>query len=186
MAPRPGTHWPLGLFLEVAGALLLSARRLPFAFFIGGFALYGIGLGAVDASGAIQGVLVHDALAATSWRISPPAAGAAIVGALAVAAAPALGLPVGRAAASGRPGRRGRRGRRAPALRPVAGGRAGRDPHEDPAPPAGIGLFGFVILAAFTLDSGVSTWSTVYLHDDLLAPRPPSPRSGTPRTRARC
>ena len=38
-----------------------------------------------------------------------------------------------------------------------------------PLPRAGIWLFGFVILAAFTLDSGVSTWSTVYLHDDLLA-----------------
>ena len=33
----------------------------------------------------------------------------------------------------------------------------------------GIWLFGFVILAAFTVDSAVSTWSTVYLQDELLA-----------------
>ena len=38
-----------------------------------------------------------------------------------------------------------------------------------PLPRRGIWLFGFVILAAFTVDSAVSTWSTVYLQDDLLA-----------------
>ena len=38
-----------------------------------------------------------------------------------------------------------------------------------PLPRRGIWLFGFVILAAFTVDSAVSTWSTVYLQDELLA-----------------
>ena len=35
-------------------------------------------------------------------------------------------------------------------------------------PGRGIWLFGFVILAAFTVDAAVSTWSTVYLQDELL------------------
>ena len=43
------------------------------------------------------------------------------------------------------------------------GGRA-----SSPLPRRGIWLFGFVILAAFTVDSAVSTWSTVYLQDELL------------------
>ena len=36
-------------------------------------------------------------------------------------------------------------------------------------PRAGIWAFGFVILAVFVVDSAVSTWSTVYLQDDLGA-----------------
>ncbi|MBO3094846.1 MFS transporter [Cellulomonas dongxiuzhuiae] len=38
-----------------------------------------------------------------------------------------------------------------------------------PLPRAGIWLFGALVAVAFVVDSAVSSWSTVYLHDELLA-----------------
>jgi MFS family permease len=42
-------------------------------------------------------------------------------------------------------------------------------PPRRPLPTRGIWTIGSVVLAAFVADSAVSTWSTVYLHDVLLA-----------------
>ncbi|HEX5857952.1 MAG TPA: MFS transporter [Microbacterium sp.] len=159
----------VGLLLEL-GALLMIGTGLPFAFFIAGFALYGIGLGAVDAAGAMQGVLVQRRYGRDIMGgYFAASTGAAIIGALAVAGGSAVGLPEGAplllaAVVAGVAGVFGLRlFDRSRAAAPV-GARS-----RAPLPRAGIWLFGFVILAAFTLDSAVSTWSTVYLHDDLLA-----------------
>ena len=95
---------------------------------------------------------------------------AAIVGALAVAGASAAGVAVLAALCRWRRPSRSvvaffglRAFDPARAATPV-GGHA-----RSPLPRRGIWLFGFVILAAFTVDSAVSTWSTVYLQDELLA-----------------
>lgn len=58
----------------------------------------------------------------------------------------------------------------------VPGARTGVVPpdHDDaparrPLPRAGIWLFGALVAVAFVVDSAVSSWSTVYLHDELRA-----------------
>jgi MFS family permease len=43
------------------------------------------------------------------------------------------------------------------------------EPARTPLPRAGIWLFGALVAVAFVVDSAVSSWSTVYLHDDLRA-----------------
>jgi len=60
----------------------------------------------------------------------------------------------------------GVRGRLVPALEPDedAAGAA-----KSPLPTAGIWLFGSLIMVAYVADSAVSTWSSVYLHDNLSA-----------------
>ncbi|SDH51082.1 MFS transporter [Microbacterium pygmaeum] len=157
-----------GLTLEVAGlALILIDSPMPL--FVTAFAIYGLGLGAVDASGAMQGVLVQRRYGRDLMGgFFASYTAAAILGALAVAGAAALGwqsAPFIVAAlvllVVALLGLRAFDPERAAA--PV-GARATR-----PLPRRGIWLFGFIILAAFTLDSGVSTWSTVYLQDDLAA-----------------
>jgi MFS family permease len=158
----------VGLGLEILGLLLIVIDS-PMPLFVAAFAVYGLGLGAVDASGAMQGVLVQRRYGRDLMGgFFASYTGAAIVGALAVAGAAATGwqlAPFGIAVVVSLivtlVGLRAFDPERAAA--PV-GTRAAR-----PLPRRGIWLFGFIILAAFTLDSGVSTWSTVYLQDDLAA-----------------
>lgn len=163
----------LGLVLQ-AGALPLVALSSAPVLFFSAFALYGLGLGCVDAASAMQGVAVQRA------HGSPLLGGffaaytaAAIVGALLVAAVtagvpgePAVAAGIVLVVAAGWALAVGLGGTRAFAADvPVAatGGRRilGR------LPARGIWAFGFVILAVFVADSAVSTWSTVYLRDDL-------------------
>lgn len=163
----------VGLVLE-AIALVLIVLSVVLAgpmlwLFIAAFALYGIGLGSVDAAGAMQGVLVQrrygrDIMGGYFAAYTA----AAIVGALAVVAAAAIGvaviLPLTFAALV--------------AIVVAVSGAFAFDPAraathlgahtKTPLPRRGIWLFGFVILAAFTVDSAVSTWSTVYLSDALF------------------
>ena len=163
----------VGLCLEVAALLLIVVSvvvpGLPLWVFILAFGIYGLGLGGVDAGGAMQGVLVQrrygrDIMGGYFAAYTA----AAIVGALAVAGSSAAGvavlLPLSLAALVALvvavlglrafdPAR---------AATPVGGH------SRQPLPRRGIWLFGFVILAAFTVDSAVSTWSTVYLQDELL------------------
>jgi len=164
----------VGLSLEVAALVLIMlsvvVAGLPLWVFVAAFGLYGVGLGGVDAAGAMQGVLVqrHYGRDIMGGYFAAYTA-AAIVGALAVAGSSAAGvavvLPLSLASVIAivvvffglgafDPAR---------AATPV-GGRS-----RSPLPRRGIWLFGFVILAAFTVDSAVSTWSTVYLQDELLA-----------------
>ena len=164
----------VGLCLEVVALLLIVVSvvvpGLPLWVFVAAFGIYGLGLGGVDAGGAMQGVLVQrrygrDIMGGYFAAYTA----AAIVGALSVAGSSAAGvavlLPLSFAALVALivavfglrafdPAR---------AATPVGGRSRG------PLPRRGIWLFGFVILAAFTVDSAVSTWSTVYLQDELLA-----------------
>lgn len=164
----------VGLCLEVVALLLIVVSVVvpgrSLWVFVLAFGIYGLGLGGVDAGGAMQGVLVQrrygrDIMGGYFAAYTA----AAIVGALTVAGSSAVGvavlLPLAFAALVAfvvsvfglrafDPAR---------AATPM-GGHA-----PQPLPRRGIWLFGFVILAAFTVDSAVSTWSTVYLQDELLA-----------------
>lgn len=171
IAKRAGSRISLvvGLLLEVVGIGVVW-MDLPLWAFVAGFAVYGVGLGGVDAAGVMQGVLVQRKYGRDLMGgFFAAYTAAAIVGALVVAGAAAIGaapsaqlglailVAVGvavwgvfafdRAHAAAAPGAT----------------------VKTPLPRRGIWLFGFVILAAFTLDSGVSTWSTVYLQDNLAA-----------------
>jgi len=164
----------VGLCLEVVALLSIvvsvAAPDVPLWVFVAAFGLYGLGLGGVDAGGAMQGVLVQrrygrDIMGGYFAAYTA----AAIAGALAVAGSSAAGvavvLPLSLASVVAvvvalfgltafDPARAATR----------VGGRS-----SSPLPRRGIWLFGFVILAAFTVDSAVSTWSTVYLQDELSA-----------------
>ena len=159
----------VGLFLELA-ALLLIGGDLPLASFIGGFALYGIGLRAVDASGAMQGVLVQR-------RYGRDIMGgyfAAGTGAPSSARSPSRGAPPW----SCPPGPPFSSPRCWPAPPASSGSgcsidrapplRWGRTPRpRSPARASGCSASSSWRRSPSTPAS--STWSTVYLHDDLLA-----------------
>jgi MFS family permease len=164
----------VGLCLEVVGLLLIvvsiAAPGVPLWVFVVAFGVYGLGLGGVDAGGAMQGVLVQrrygrDIMGGYFAAYTA----AAIVGALSVAGSSAAGvavvLPLSLAAVVATAVAIFGVGSFDPAR---AAARVGRR-SSAPLPRRGIWMFGFVILAAFTVDSAVSTWSTVYLQDDLLA-----------------
>ncbi|WP_438353607.1 MFS transporter [Microbacterium sp. CJ88] len=174
VAKRWGSRAALcaGLVIEAAAVTVITTdAALPV--FVAAFGVYGVGLGAVDASAAMQGVFVQRRAGRDLMGgFFASYTAAAIVGALAVAGTAAAGL--GGAAL-------------AVAIVVAAGAAAWGWYSFDPAraaavtdagagarptaslPRRGIWLFGFVILAAFTLDSAVSTWSTVYLADALSA-----------------
>jgi MFS family permease len=159
----------VGLLLE-AVALFLVASPLGLPAFIAAFAIYGVGLGSVDAAGAMQGVLVQQRAGVSvmasffGWYT-----GAAILGALLMSAVAgtannaSIALVAGGAVALAVAvlGVRGLDHRLAIAIVPAAAPRG-------TLPGRGILVFGTVILAAFVVDSAVSTWSTVYLQDVLL------------------
>jgi MFS family permease len=185
LATRRGSRVALlaGLAAQ-AVALPAVAGSTPAVPFVAGFALYGLGLGTVDAAAGIQGVLVQrrygrpvmsgffacytaaavlGALAMSALVGAagvPGAASALVVAAAALAGAVLLGrsrlVPVDLALAAVPAAR----------ARPVPAAPA---PPRRPLPTRGIWVLGVVVLAAFVADSAVSTWSTVYLHDVLLA-----------------
>lgn len=85
----------LGLFLQVV-SLSVVAVSGDFGVSLSAWAVYGAGLGAVDASSATQGVLLQNRLKRTIMSSFFAAyTGAAIVASLIVAAASASGLPSG-------------------------------------------------------------------------------------------
>lgn len=158
-----------GLIVQAA-AFAVIALGPPLPVFVAAFGVYGLGLGAVDASAAMQGVLIQrryrrDIMGAFFAAYTA----AAIVGALVVAGSaaitigPVLALGAAAVVAVAVAANGTRAFDRARAAAPV-----GERPRI-PLPRRGIWLFGFVILVAFTLDSGVSTWSTIYLNDDLVS-----------------
>ncbi|WP_062306390.1 MFS transporter [Demequina subtropica] len=160
----------LGLTLQGLG-LLTVALHVPFAAFWVTMALYGAGLGCIDASAAMQGSLVQRRLG-TSVMASFFAANtaAAMIGALAMSAS-AL-TPLGASLALGIAGLlAGAVAVASPRLldpareRDVEPGAA-----RSPLPRRGVAVVGFVVFAAFAADSTVATWSSGHLHDGLHAP----------------
>jgi MFS family permease len=159
----------VGVALE-AVALVLIASPVPLPVFVAAFGIYGVGLGMVDAAGAMQGVLVQQrvgkavmsgffawytaaaivgavlmsGLAGAGWSASVALSGAAVVGA-------AICI-IGHSQLDPR----------------LTGGSMAAAAPRAALPRRGIAIFGMVIFAAFAVDSAVSTWSTVYLSDVLL------------------
>ncbi len=171
VAVRWGSRAALALGLIVQAVFLpVIALPTPLPVFFGAFLLFGIGLGCVDASAAMQGVAVQRAYGRhLLGGFFAAATAAAIVGALLVSfvALSAIGAGIALTAAGGV----------ALVAALVVVRLAAREVPVDEAlpvaertrlPRAGIWVFGFVILAVFISDSAVSTWSTVYLQDELL------------------
>lgn len=212
LATRRGSRRALLVGLGVqALALPVVAGSTPMVPFVVGFAVYGLGLGMVDAAGGIQGVLVqrrygrpvmsgffacYTAAAVVGALVMsalvgaaavPGAAGALVVAAVVLAGALLLGrhrlvgTDLALAAAESGPGAADEPD--VVAVSAPAGGAAPGSavpgvapgvllppgPPRRPLPTRGIWLVGSIVLAAFVADSAVSTWSTVYLHDVLLA-----------------
>jgi MFS family permease len=171
VATRRGSRTALllGLALQ-ALALPVVALATPMPLFVAGFALYGLGLGTVDAAAGIQGVLVQHRLGRPvmsgffACYTAAAAMGALLMSAVARTGA-AIALLVAAVALAG-VALGARRHLIGTDLRLATPGPV---PAPRPLPARGIWLFGGVVLAAFVVDSAVSTWSTVYLHDVLLA-----------------
>ncbi|WP_439591609.1 MFS transporter [Microbacterium sp.] len=171
IAVRWGSRAALAFGLLVQ-AVFLPVIALPTAFpvFFAAFILFGVGLGCVDAAAAMQGVAVQRSYGRhLLGGFFAAATAAAIVGALLVSfvAFSALGAGIALAAA----------GVIALVAALIVIRFAAREVPVDEAlpaaeraklPRAGIWIFGFVILAVFISDSAISTWSTVYLQDELL------------------
>jgi MFS family permease len=173
VAARWGSRFALvaGL-LTIAVGLGLTTVTTPMVLFTAIFVLYGLGLGMVDASLSMQGVLVQARLGRSVMsRLFAAYTAAAIVAALLMsgfsASGAGLSVAVGAAAVFA-------------ALVGVIGLTSfepGRTVvhHEDgvrrrPGNFRRVVLIGGVLIfTAFLADSAVSTWSTVYLHDSLDA-----------------
>jgi MFS family permease len=172
VAVRWGSRAALALGLIVqAVALPVIAIPTPFALFAAAWAVFGVGLGCVDASAAMQGVAVQRAYGRhLLGGFFAAATAAAIAGALlvSVVAASALGAGISLAAAAAIALSAAAVVMRL-ALREVPVDEALPPAERGRLPRAGIWALGLVILAVFVADSAVSTWSTVYLQDDLAA-----------------
>jgi MFS family permease len=161
----------VGLVFEAA-ALLVIASPVPLPVFVGAFALYGVGLGMVDAAGAMQGVLVQQRVGTSVMSgFFACYTAAAIVGALVMSGLAGVGwsasIALSAAAVFGTVTLLVGRARLDPRLSGTSP-TAGTTMPRTPLPHRGIAIFGMVIFAAFAVDSAVSTWSTVYLADVLL------------------
>ncbi|WP_448631100.1 MFS transporter [Cellulomonas soli] len=178
LATRRGSRTAvvLGLAAQSLAVLLVAASAAP-AVLVGGFAMYGVGLGMVDAAAGIQGVLVQHRIGRpvmSSFFASYTAA--AIVAALAMsalaggasAAAWAL-VAAGVLLAAVSTCARGSFVVTARDVPEALGGAAVTGEPRAPLPRRGIWVFGGVVLVAFVADSAVSTWSSIYLDDVLLA-----------------
>ena len=158
-----------GLAFEAA-ALVLIASPVPLPVFIAAFGIYGVGLGMVDAAGAMQGVLVQQRVGKSvmsgffAWYTAAAIVGALVMSGLAGAGWSASIALIGAAVVGAGICILGR-SRLDPRLTGTAVVAAAP---RAALPRRGIAIFGMVIFAAFAVDSAVSTWSTVYLSDVLL------------------
>ncbi|MGN8245082.1 MFS transporter [Cellulomonas soli] len=181
----------LGLAVLVV-AVSLAATAPTTGVLVGAFAVYGLGLGLVDAGTNMQAVSVQRAYGRsllTSFYASWTVAG--IVGALVVSGAARLPaaapdglalLPGGLVAALAAVlvARWGWRSRPVD-VTPDVDRAAARAPAPEPArkdtrlPWGPVLLLGLGVVAFYVADSAVSTWSTIYLGDVLLAPTAVAP-----------
>ena len=171
-AARWGSRYALsGGLLAVAAGLALTTFPTPTAVFTAILIAYGIGLGAVDASLSMQGVLVQRRLGRSVMsRLFAAYTAAAITAALLMSGFAASGggaaLAVGAAAVI--------------AASVVLFGFSSLEPERTVLPELTgdrrhdgtrhiVLVCGMFIFTAFLADSAVSTWSSVYLDDSLLA-----------------
>ena len=173
VAARWGSRFALAGGLAAVGvALGLTTFQTPTGVFVAVLIGYGVGLGTVDASLSMQGVLVQARLGRSVMnRLFAAYTAAAIAAALLMSAFVAGGA--GASVAVGTAG--------AFALLIAVAGWQGYEPARTVQPdltghprPRGntrrvVLICGTLIFTAFLADSAVSTWSTVYLHDSLLA-----------------
>nr|WP_223169256.1 MFS transporter [Microbacterium sp. MF43] len=165
------TALALGLLIQ-ASALPVIALPTPFPVFGAAFAVFGVGLGCVDAAAAMQGVAVQRSYGRhLLGGFFAAATAAAIAGALLVSgvALSAIGAGVALVCAASIALGVALTGLRFFA-REVPIDVALPPAERTRLPRAGIWVFGLVILAVFVADSSVSTWSAVYLQDDLATP----------------
>src|SRR5690349_1013311 len=179
VAARWGSRFALaGGLLTVGATLGLTTFQTPTAVYIAVLIAYGVGLGAVDASLSMQGVLVQARLGRSVMsRLFAAYTAAAITAALLMSGNAASGggaaLSVGAAAVF--------------AALVVVLGFGSLEPARTVLPEAAPGssvagekrrndgtrrvvwVCGAFIFTAFLADSAVSTWSSVYLDDSLLA-----------------
>ncbi|BCY05241.1 MFS transporter [Actinoplanes sp. L3-i22] len=171
VAARWGSRYALagGLFLVGAG-LAGTTVGTPNVAFVTILLFYGIGLGTVDASLSMQGVLIQARLGRSVMsRLFAAYTAAAIVAALLMSgslASSGASVAVGTAAAFA-------------VLVGLAGWRAfepGRTERSSAVHETGgravrrvVWICGMLIFTAFLVDSAVSTWSSVYLKDTLTA-----------------
>ncbi|WP_084126511.1 MFS transporter [Demequina sp. NBRC 110054] len=176
LADRISVRWGSRASLIVAlatqaVALVVVLLPVPFPLFWAFFGVYGLGLGGVDASAAMQAVLVQRRIGrSVMGSFFATATAASAVGAVLMSGASgsslgaglALGVAAAIAAAVAFLGLRiFDRTKEERATTPEA--KAGRAP----IPTLGLMLVGFVVFAAFTADSTLSTWTTLYLQDEL-------------------
>ncbi|MGX6603319.1 MFS transporter [Micromonosporaceae bacterium Da 78-11] len=174
VAERWGSRFALaGGLLAVGVTLGLTTFHTPTAVFVAVLVAYGVGLGTVDASLSMQGVLVQSRLGRSVMnRLFAAYTAAAMAAALLMSAFVAGGAGAAVAVATAA----------AFALVIAAAGWRGYEPGRTVLPDltghhdAGGGstrrvvlVCGALIFTAFLADSAVSTWSSVYLHDSLLA-----------------
>ena len=173
LAARWGSRFALaGGLLTVGVALGSTTFRTPTAAFVTLLMAYGIGLGMVDASLSMQGVLVQARLGRSVMnRLFAAYTAAAVVAALLMSGFVASGA--GASVAVGTAG--------AFALVVAVAGWRGYEPARTVLPDLTghhelrtgtrrvVLVCGALIFTAFLADSAVSTWSSVYLHDSLLA-----------------
>ncbi|WP_082100426.1 MFS transporter [Demequina maris] len=159
----------LGLALQ-AVALLAVAAPVPLPVFWALFAVYGLGLGCVDASAAMQGVIVQRrAGVAVMASFFAANTAASIVGALVMSAGAttSAGAGMGLATAGVVAGAIALLGTRL--LDPARERAAVTEEARTALPWRGLVVVGMVVFAAFTADSTVATWSAVHLTDGVGA-----------------
>jgi len=163
----------VGFAIQVLGLVGVAlAPTLPL--FVLAVLCFGVGLGTIDAAAAMQGVLVQRArgvpllgrffatatagsiTGAIVMSVSISARGGAAFALLAAAVLQGVGVfVIARRLDARRAARES--GREA--------GDSGSSADRAPLPRGAIAVAGFVILAAFTIDSGASSWSSVHLTD---------------------
>ncbi|WP_306207081.1 MFS transporter [Actinoplanes sp. RD1] len=173
VAARWGSRYALsGGLLTIATALALTTFFTPTPVFTLIFVGYSVGLGAVDASLSMQGVLVQARLGRSVMsRLFAAYTAAAILAALLMSAFAAGGesasVAVGAAAVVAAAVALAGFPRFEPARTVVLHqGRRTRPPGSRRV----VLVCGALVGTAFLADSAVSTWSSVYLHDALAAP----------------